>query len=166
MTKIVDTHWDGGMRFTSADSLGGAATMEGAEGQDGFRPSALLLAALAGCTAMDVISICTKKRQPIERYDVRTTGEQRRSHPRTFETITVEHEFSGHAIDLEAVRRAIELSATRYCPVTATLSAGDVRISHRYLVHADDGDHQAEVVVTGPNGAGLDPILPTLPPGA
>lgn len=157
MTKVVDTHWDGGMRFSSTDALRGETSMEGAEGEEGFRPSALLLAALAGCTAMDVISICIKKRQRIERYDVRTTGEQRDAHPMTFETIVVEHELTGPHIEVAAVRRAIELSATRYCPVTAHLAAGDVRISHRYLIHAPDGDRGDEVVVTGPNGAGLVP---------
>ena len=75
MTKHVVAHWLGGSRFDSSDELGGTATMEGADGEPGYRPTALLLASLAGCTAMDVISILRKKRQAVERYEVRVTGD-------------------------------------------------------------------------------------------
>ncbi len=148
------------MRFTSTDEFGGVVAQDGTAGEAGYRPSALLLASLAGCTAMDVISILSKKRQAVQRYDVRATGEQRPSHPKSYHLIVVEHELSGPDLDLGAVHRAVMLSATRYCPVTAQLSQGDVTISHRYLVHLEGRDAAAEVVVTGPNGAGLDPVVP------
>jgi putative redox protein len=160
MTKVVESHWDGGLRFTSRDEFGGEVAQAGASAEAGYRPSALLLASLAGCTAMDVISILTKKRQAVERYDIRATGEQRRTHPMTYHAIVIEHELSGPDLDVGAVHRAIMLSATRYCPVTAQLSQGDVTISHRYLVRLQGRHEAAEVVVTGPNGAGLDPLLP------
>jgi len=162
MTKHVVAHWLGGSRFDSSDELGGTATMEGADGESGYRPTALLLASLAGCTAMDVISILRKKRQAVERYEVRVTGDTVATHPRTFHAITVEHDLGGADLDTAAVARAIELSAVRYCPVTAHLSAGDTRISHRYRLHRTGGvDEAAEVVVTGPFGAGLEPVAPT-----
>ncbi|MBA2255412.1 MAG: OsmC family protein [Chloroflexi bacterium] len=160
MTKVVESRWEGGLRFTSTDEFGGVVAQEGADGESGYRPSALLLASLAGCTAMDVISILTKKRQGVQRYEVHTTGEQRQDHPQSYHAIVVEHELTGAHLDLDAVRRAILLSATRYCPVTAQLSQGEVTISHRYRVHLEEGDQTAEVVVTGPNGAGLDPVVP------
>jgi putative redox protein len=159
VTKIVHARWEGGMRFSSADEFGGTATMEGTDGVDGYRPTALLLGALAGCTAIDVISILGKKRQQVERYDVHVTGQTVPTHPKMFHSIVVEHELRGPGLDVEAVRRAVELSAVRYCPITAQLSSGDVRISHRYLVHDEIGtDRAAEVVVTGPHGAGLEPV--------
>ena len=107
--------------------------------------------AVAGCTAMDVISILRKKRQPVRSYEVRASGEQEDDHPNAFTRIDVVHVVEGEGIDLEAVRRAIELSATKYCSVGATLSSGSTEIHHAYLVRDDDGgERMAEVIVTGP----------------
>lgn len=117
-------------------------------------PKEALLAALAGCTAMDVASILRKKRQAASRYEVAVTGESVNEHPRVFATITVEHRVSGQ-VEAEALRRSIELSATRYCPVNAMLAAS-VTIEHRYRLGdpGDPGDLAASVLVavTGPNG--------------
>ncbi len=135
--------------------------MAGDDGVLGYRPSALLLAALAGCTGMDVISICRKKRQPVESYQVVVTGEQRSGYPPTFETIEVVHVFTGAGIAEEAVARAIELSATRYCPVTAHLSWGEVAIRHGYAIQDAGAERSGTVVVTGPAGAGLAARDPT-----
>ena len=122
------------------------------EGDDSApSPKETLLAALAGCTGMDVASILRKKRQPATSYEVAVTGESRDEHPKVFTTITVEHRVSG-AVQPEALRRSIELSATRYCPVNAMLSAS-VTVDHRYrLTGADGGATEALVAVTGPEG--------------
>jgi putative redox protein len=115
-------------------------------------PIDLVLAALAGCTSMDVASILRKKRQPVDRYDLEVDGEEATEHPQMFVAITVEHVIAGD-VDPEAVRRSIELSATRYCPVSALLSKG-VTIEHRYRLTRRDGtEHAALVVVTGPGDA-------------
>jgi putative redox protein len=105
--------------------------------------------ALAGCTAMDVISILRKKRQPVEGYEVSVAGTQRSGHPAVFERIEVEHVVHG-LVEPEAVRRAIQLSATRYCAVGATLSSGVTQIRHRYRLLADGAPVEAEVCTTGP----------------
>lgn len=105
--------------------------------------------ALATCTAMDVISILRKKRQPVDRYEVSVVGEQRSGHPAAFEHIDVEHVVHG-AVEPEALRRAIELSATRYCAVSATLSSGVTQIDHRYRLVADGALLEADVCRTGP----------------
>jgi putative redox protein len=156
VTKIVESRWDGAMRFTSTDQTGGVVAQDGTDGETGYRPSALLLASLAGCTGMDVISILAKKRQAVQDYRIVVTGDQRPTHPKTFTTIVVEHRFGGSDLDAEAVQRAIVLSATRYCPVTAQLATGDVAITHRFRM--DGGTNGTDVVVTGPFGAGLDPV--------
>ena len=115
-------------------------------------PTEVLLAALAGCTAMDVASILRKKRQRAESYEIEVHGEAADRHPRVFTAITVEHRVSG-AVEAEALRRSIELSATRYCPVSAMLSAV-ATIEHRYrLIGADGTGESALVAVTGPSGA-------------
>jgi len=122
------------------------------EGDDSApSPKETLLAALAGCTGMDVASILRKKRQPATSYEVAVTGESGDEHPKVFTTITVEHRVSG-AVQPEALRRSIELSATRYCPVNAMLSAS-VTVEHRYLLPgADGGATEALVAVTGSAG--------------
>jgi putative redox protein len=115
-------------------------------------PREALLGALAGCTSMDVASILRKKRQAVDRYDIEVHGEEASQHPQVFTSITVEHVVAGD-VDPEAVRRSIELSATRYCPVSALLSKG-VTIEHRYRLTRRDGtEHAALVVVTGPGDA-------------
>jgi putative redox protein len=114
-------------------------------------PKETLLAALAGCTGMDVVSILRKKRQRAASYEIAVSGESAEEHPRVFTTITVEHIVSG-AVEPEALRRSIELSATGYCPVNAMLSAS-ATIEHRYRLTAEDGSTvEALVAVTGPEG--------------
>lgn len=114
-------------------------------------PKEALLAALAGCTAMDVASLLRKKRQVASTYEIEVSGETADTHPRVFTTITVEHRIDG-AVAAEALRRSIELSATRYCPVSAMLSAV-ATIEHRYRLTVDGTSHAAVVAVTGPTDA-------------
>lgn len=118
----------------------------------GAGPTEALLAALAGCTSMDVGPILRKKRQAAATYRIAVTGQRADEHPRVYTAITVEHQVSGD-VEPEALRRAIELSATRYCPVSAMLSRA-VRIEHRYRL-ARDGhvEVSALVAITGPEGA-------------
>ena len=101
---------------------------------------------------MDVISILRKKRQDVHRYEVEAKGSQEDGHPNTFTRIDVVHVVEGTGIDVEAVRRAIELSATKYCSVGATLSSGLTEVHHAYVVRDDavDGEQAAEVIVLGP----------------
>lgn len=115
-------------------------------------PKETLLAALAGCTAVDVVSILRKKQQSLAAYEIHVEAESASDHPRVFTLIVVEHRVSG-AVTAEALRRSIELSATRYCPVSAMLS-GTVRIEHRYrLTTADGSSAEGLAAVTGPEGA-------------
>jgi putative redox protein len=78
---------------------------------------------------------------------------QRAEYPQVLTTIEVVHDVSGPNVTEEAVRRAIELSATTYCPVSAMLSAGETSIHHRYVVRGTGSspfEVSGEVVVTGP----------------
>lgn len=99
----------------------------------GFRPMQLLLVSLGGCTGMDVIAMLRKMRQDVTDYQVIVTAERAEEHPRVFTAIDVEHIVAGHDLAEESVRRAVELSATRYCPVSAMLSKA-ARLEHRYRV--------------------------------
>lgn len=123
------------------------------EGDDAAAgPKETLLAALAGCTAMDVASILRKKRQRATRYEIAVTGTSASEHPKVFVAITIEHRVDGD-VEPEALRRSIELSATRYCPVSAMVSAA-ATIEHRYrLTTATGAVREALVATTGPEGS-------------
>ena len=87
----------------------------------GFRPMDLMLTSLAGCTAMDVISILRKKRQEITGFEVTVEGARRDEHPKTYSEIWVHFTIKGPNVDPAAVERAIELSRDKYCAAAATL---------------------------------------------
>jgi putative redox protein len=125
------------------------------EARRGPSPTEVVLAALAACTALDVAGILRKKRQRVIDYQIAVSGEKAERDPKVFTSIVVEHRVVG-AVEPEALRRSIELSATRYCPVSAMLAAS-VTIEHRYRLWLGErnGDgSSALVTVTGPPGAG------------
>lgn len=126
-----------GMRFDVRLGTGHTLTLDAGEehggGNAGPRPVEILLGGLAGCTGMDVISILRKKRQQVVGYEVRVRGVRADEHPRVYTGITIEHIVTGHGVDPVAVARAIELSATRYCPTEAMLGVS-VPISNAYEV--------------------------------
>lgn len=103
----------------------------------GLEPLDLVLLALGGCMGLDVISIMRKKRQEVTNYDIRITAEQADEHPRVYTRIELEHVVAGRNIDENAVVRAIALSETKYCPVSAMLR-GNVEIRNRYRIVNDD----------------------------
>jgi len=142
-----------GLRFTGLSGSGHQIVMDNKEGDAGARPSELVVVGQAGCTAMDVLSILQKKRQDVTAYQVSVSVEEHDGHPSYFTRADVVHELEGPAVDEAAVRRAIELSATKYCSVAAMLSAGTVEIHHRYRITgpALPAAIEGEVVVTGPH---------------
>ena len=84
-------------------------------------PMELLLVSVAACTAADVISILQKKRQDVTEYRVTVTGTRADDHPRKYEKFHVHHIVHGRGVSEAAVARAIELSDTKYCSVSATV---------------------------------------------
>lgn len=117
--------WTHGMSFEGTATSGfilpmGASVDVGGE-DDGFRPIELLLVGLAGCTAMDVISILQKKRQDVSAFEVRAHTERATDHPKVFKHVTLEFWVKGKNIDRAAVERAVDLSATKYCSAQAML---------------------------------------------
>jgi putative redox protein len=153
--KTVTANLEGeGLRLVARTSSGHSVVLDDVNGDTGPRPAELLLVAQAGCTAMDVISILRKKRQSITGYEVRVAGQQRDDpHPHVFERILIVHAVEGD-VSVEALRRAIELSATRYCTVTANLASGVAEIRHAYVIRAPNGEkNYGEVTVTGPGMA-------------
>ena len=153
-SKTVEVVLAGEMRFEATTGSGHLVLVDNLEGDSGPRPTEMVLIGLATCTAMDVISICRKKRQKIDAYRIHVRAEQRAEYPQVFTRIDLVHDLEGARVSEEAVRRSVELSATKYCPVNAMLSAGATEIHHSYRVTSTGprgGVAEAEVIVTGPN---------------
>ena len=119
--KVV---WKNGLAF---EGIGGSGltvsldTLAEEGGGTGFSPIELVLVGLAGCTAMDVISILKKKRQDVTGFEVRAHGLRADDHPKIYTDITLEYVVRGHGVDPKAIERAIELSETKYCSVAGML---------------------------------------------
>jgi putative redox protein len=133
-TKVT---WKSRMSFTGSNISGfevplGTDPSVGGD-NDGFRPMELIAIGLAGCTAMDTISILLKKRQDITAFEVVIHADRAEEHPKVFTKITLEYLIEGHQVDPRAVERAIDLSATKYCPAQAMLEKA-VQIDHNYSI--------------------------------
>jgi putative redox protein len=105
---------------------------------EGATPMELLLLGTGGCTAMDVISILVKKRQKVTAFEVRMHADRASVHPMVFTHITMEYVITGHGIDPDAVKRAIDLSVEKYCSAHAMLIKA-VPIEHTFrIVEAEE----------------------------
>jgi putative redox protein len=146
--KTAQARYRGGMRFDIESGSGHTLTVDVSEadgGQNaGFSPMELPLMALVGCMGMDVVSILAKMRQELTGYELRVRGERAATHPQVFVEIAVEHTFAGRGLTQEAVDRAIGLSATKYCSVSAMLGK-TATISHTTrIVEVDTADRPVE----------------------
>ncbi len=123
----VSVDWQGEMKFIGTSDSGHDITMDAGSAvgghNEGARPLELMALSLAGCTAMDVISILKKKRQDVTGFQVQVQTENAANHPKVFTSIHIKYTLHGHNIAPKAVERAMELSETRYCPAQAMLSA-------------------------------------------
>lgn len=97
------------------------------------RPKELVLFALGGCTGSDVVAILRKKRIPLQDFEMRIRATQAEEHPQVYTDIHVEYVFYGTGINPADVERAIELSTTKYCSVSAMLRAS-VKLTHSYRI--------------------------------
>ena len=151
--KSIEAVWEGGMRFRALTGSGHEVASDDGQSDTAPRPTELVLSALVMCTAMDIVSILDKKRQDYERYLIHATSVQREEYPQVLSVIEVVHVIEGTVVLEHAVRRAIELSATKYCPVNAMLSAGATEVHHGYRIRntsSEPFEAESEVVVTGP----------------
>ncbi len=125
-------------QFIGWDSAGHGLVMDAkpeykGEGT-GPRPVELVLYALGGCTAMDVVSVLEKKRQDVRGVEVVVTGTQRETDfPHYYETIHVEYVVRGIGVSEAAVERAIELSEQKYCSVKGMFGP-QVNVTSSYRV--------------------------------
>jgi len=134
MDVVLD--WKGRMTFEGAGDSGFTQRLDSDSsvgGDDsGARPMEFIALGLAGCTAMDVISILSKKKQDVTDFQVRVHADRADEHPKVFTAAVIEYSFRGKEIDNGAVLRAIELSAEKYCPAQTMLSkAFPIRLTYK-----------------------------------
>ena len=121
--------WKGKLAFEGSASSGFSLPLDSAKDsggdENGFRPMELLLVGLAGCTAMDVISILKKMREPVSWFNLKVSGDLTEEHPKKFTSFKVIYQFKkSDGLNPDNVLKAVELSQTKYCGVSATLKDG------------------------------------------
>jgi len=132
MKHKVEASWKGKMKFdTEVNGHHFMMDLAGEKGDDtGPRPKPLMLAALAGCTGMDVISLMKKMRQEVEYFNVIVEGDTEDEQPNAFNRMHVIYEFRGKDLDPEKIEKAIELSMERYCGVSAVYHRAKIQMTH------------------------------------
>jgi len=130
-TKFIE-----GMAFET--EVGGHKIIIDAEEKVGGKnlgpsPKPLILNALSGCTAMDVISILRKMRVEPEEFVVEVEANNTDEHPKYFDTIKLIYKFKGKDLPMSKLEKAVSLSQERYCGVSYMLSK-TVEITHEIVV--------------------------------
>lgn len=127
--------WSGQMQFAGTGNGGHSVVMDG-DNKAGNSPMELVLIALCGCTAFDVVSILQKKREPFTAVEVSAEAEKAPDPPRVFTDIKLQYRVAGNAAR-KAVEDAVRLSEEKYCSVAAMLNK-TARIS--YEIHLDKNE--------------------------
>ncbi len=126
-----------GITFVGKTESNNWVTMDGPESFGGsnaaIRPKELLLLSLAGCTGADVSAILQKKRVKLDGFEINVSAESTETHPKVYTKIHLEFMFYGTDIKEKDVEKAIELSQTVYCGVTAMLEKS-IKITHSYKI--------------------------------
>ncbi|MCC6569475.1 MAG: OsmC family protein [Anaerolineales bacterium] len=140
MKAVVN--WQDGMKFIGTGPSGFPLQMDAESslgGSDsGVRPMELIALGLIGCQAMDVISVLRKKRQQVTGFEVRFDGPRSPDFPKVFTRAEITFVVTGNQIDEAAVIRAIELTATKYCPASAMLDQV-FPMELKYEIYEDEG---------------------------
>ncbi len=117
--------WLDHMSFVGESGSGHSVVMDGAPESGGrnlgIRPMEMLLLGLGGCTAFDVVSILKKSRQPIVDCEVELEAERAQEVPKVFTRIHAHFVVSGKGLDSNKVKKAVELSADKYCSASRML---------------------------------------------
>ena len=134
-TKTAKIAWTGEeMTFSGTLDSGFPITMKSKADEQGASPMALMLSSVAGCTAMDVLSILLKKRQPVENMEIEITGLRADDHPMVYTEVDITYIVYGSGIAPDAIERAIELSQTKYCSASMIFRRAGVEMRTHYEI--------------------------------
>lgn len=130
--------WVDGVQFIGESGSGHAVVMDGPPDHGGrnlgVRPMEMLLLGLGGCSSFDVMSMLTKARQAVTDCRVELEAERAEGIPSPFTKIHMQFIVTGKDLKETQVKRAVELSATKYCSASVMLEAGGVEITHSYEI--------------------------------
>lgn len=128
--------WTGDALFLAESGSGHAVVMDGPPEYGGRnlgpRPMEMLLIGLGGCSSFDVVNILKKARQPVEGCEAFLEAERAEEDPKVFTKIHLHFVVKGKGLKEAQVKRAVELSAEKYCSASIMLGRGGVAISHDY----------------------------------
>jgi len=148
----VHVNWKGDMTFAGNTPSGFPIQMDSSEDtggtNNGPRPMEMIAYGLAGCTAMDIISILRKKRQQVTQFDVKMNAPRSHEYPKVFTSAVITYIVSGKNISEAAVLRAIELTAMKYCPAQIMFSQV-FPIDLQYEIYEDEGDGNKSLIHQG-----------------
>ena len=105
----------------------------------GPRPMELLLMGMGGCASFDVVSILKKSRQAVTSCVTQLEAERADEIPAVFTSIHLHFVVSGKDLKDTQVKRAVDLSAEKYCSASIMLSRSGAKVSHSYEIVAEDG---------------------------
>jgi len=134
----ANVRWTGvsGMSFLAETGSGHAVLMDGAPEGGGHnlapRPMEMVLLGTGGCSAYDVVLILRKGKQDVRGCEVKLSAERADTEPKVFTKIHLHFVITGKDLKESQVKKAVELSAEKYCSASAMLSAGGVVITHDY----------------------------------
>ncbi|HEJ3360786.1 TPA: OsmC family protein [Pseudomonas aeruginosa] len=130
--------WAGEAMFLGESGSGHVVVMDGPPDHGGrnlgVRPMEMVLIGLGGCTNFDVVSILKKARQPVESCEAFLEAERADEEPKVFTKIHVHFVVKGRDLKEAQVKRAVELSAEKYCSASIMLGRGGVEITHDYEI--------------------------------
>lgn len=145
MSYTAQVTWVAGMQFVGEAGSGHAIVLDASKAvggrNTGTRPMELLLIGLAGCTAVDVVYILQRKRQPVTDVQVKVEAERATEHPQIYTSIKLHYVVEGRGLSEKAVVDAIKLSESKYCSASAMLGRA-AKISHDYQIIRETGDEK------------------------
>ncbi|MFZ0543827.1 MAG: OsmC family protein [Candidatus Promineifilaceae bacterium] len=137
LTKSAKIAWTGEeLNFAGTLDSGFPVSMKGTADEEGGSPMSVLLSGVAGCTAMDVLSIVQKKRQQVDRFEVEIVGQRAETHPMVYTEVDITYIFYGN-VTPAAAERAIELSQTKYCSASVIFARAGVEIRTHYEIREE-----------------------------
>jgi len=120
MTNKVITKWSKGMKFQTIGPNGSSLTLGSSSEGDNQKvasPKALMLSSLAVCSGLDVVSILEKMKVELNDFTIKTIGSLTQEHPKYYNKVSIEYHFSGEQLDKEKIKKAVNLSVSKYCGV-------------------------------------------------
>ena len=133
-------HWTGEVSFKAESETGHSVQMDGPPDQGGEnrgpRPMEMLLMGLGGCASFDVLSMLKKGRQQVTNCVAELEADRADAVPAVFTRIHLNFVVTGHDLKEAPVKRAVSLSAEKYCSASIMMEKAGVEVTHSYRIEA------------------------------